>query len=255
MKKLWKNGIFLTASGVASLLLVWVVAFAVVGNEYVLPSPWKTFSAAVELLGQDAFYAAFFATLGRAFFAFFLAFFLGGGLGLLAYLFPFFEKFMSGIIAALRSLPTMAVLLLILVGVSHSFAPVLVGALTLLPLLYTAVYTALCGVSRELIEMCDVYRVPMKERVRRLYLPTALPLVFADGIAALSFSLKLTVSAEVLAFTYRSIGGWMQESALAAETAMVMALTVFVCLVGVLIESLGAGARKRFKLQEVEECD
>ncbi len=255
MRKFWKNGIFLTVSGVFCLLLAWLVAFFAVGNEYVLPSPWVTFAEAVKLMGKGAFYAAFFATLGRAVFAFFLAFVFGGGLGFIAYLSPSFEKFMRGIVAVLRSLPTMAVLLLILVGASHSFAPVLVGALTLFPLLYTAVHTALCGVDRELIEMCDVYRVPVRERARRLYLPTVLPTVFADGVAALSFSLKLTVSAEVLAFTYRSIGGWMQESALAAETATVMALTVFVCLVGALVELLGGALRKRFETQGVQECD
>ncbi len=253
MNKFWKNGIFLTASGVLSLLVAWAIAFAVVGNEYVLPSPWKTFASVWEFLGRPSFYVAFFATLGRAFFAFVLALILGGGFALVAYIYPSFALFLRGIVAVLRSLPTMAVLLLILVGVSHSFAPVLVGVLTLFPLLYSAVYNALCGVDKSLIEMCDVYRVPMGERVKKLYLPTALPLVISDGVAALSFALKLIVSAEVLAFTYRSIGGMMQESAMAVETAMMMALTVLVCLVGMAIELLGGWVRIRFS--GVDVCD
>lgn len=254
MNKFWKNGIFLTASGLLCLLLAWAVAVVAVGNEYVLPSPWKTFAAAWALLGRPSFYLAFFSTLGRAVLAFVIALALGGGLGLVAYLSPSFFRFMRGIVAVLRSLPTLAVLLLVLVGVSHSFAPVVVGVLTLFPLLYSAVYNALCGVDGSLIEMCDVYRVPVKERVRKLYLPTALPLVLSDSVAALSFSLKLTVSAEVLAFTYRSIGGWMQESALAAETATMMALTAFVCVAGALVELLGGAMKKHFA-QGVEQCD
>lgn len=253
MNKFWKNGIFLTASGLLCLLFAWAIAFAVVGNEYLLPSPWKTLIEVWALFGRPSFFASFFATLGRAALAFFLAFVLGGGLGLIAYLLPSFGRFMRGIVAVLRALPTMAVLLLILVGVSHSFAPVLVGVLTLFPLLYSAVYNALGGVDNSLIEMCNVYRVPMGERVRRLYLQTALPLVVADGVAALSFALKLIVSAEVLAFTYRSIGGLMQESAIAVETASMMALTVVVCLVGMAIELLGEGLKKRFS--GVDVCD
>jgi NitT/TauT family transport system permease protein len=136
--------------------------------------------------------------------------------------------------------------------VSHAFAPVVVGALTLFPLLYSSTLSALQGVDKAILEMCDVYRVARKVRVRRLYLPIALPRLFSDGVAALSFALKLTVSAEVLAFTYRSVGGWMQEAALSAETATVAALTLFVCLVGVLVETLGGALARRC---EVEQCD
>ena len=39
--------------------------------------------------------------------------------------------------------------------------------------------------------------------------------------------------------TYRSIGGWMQEATISAEAETLMALTVIVCLFGVLIEVLG----------------
>lgn len=252
MKKVWKNTLFLTGAGIVSLVAAWAIACLAVGNEYVLPSPWLTLQKVGELLGNGGFYIAFLSTLGRAALAFLLAFLVGGGLALAAYLFPSFEKFMRAIVAVLRALPTLAVLLLILVGASHAFAPVVVGALTLFPLLYSSTLSALQGVDKATLEMCDVYRVPSRVRVRRLYLPIALPRLLSDGIAVFSFSLKLTVSAEVLAFTYRSLGGWMQEAALAAETATVAALTLFVCLVGVLVETLGSALAKR---REVEQCD
>jgi ABC-type nitrate/sulfonate/bicarbonate transport system permease component len=106
-------------------------------------------------------------------------------------------------------------------------------------MLYTAAYTALQGVDKDLIEMSNAYRVPKGTQVKTLYLPSVLPTLLKEGVAALSFSLKLTVSAEVLAFTYRSLGGLMQEANGAGEFATMMALTVFVCLLGALIEGLG----------------
>ena len=252
MKKLWKHTLFLASAGILSLVAAWAIACVAIGNEYLLPSPWTTLQKAGELLCVSSFYIAFLGTLGRATLAFLTALLFGGGMGLIAYLYPSFEKFMRGIVAVLRALPTMAVLLIILVGVSHAFAPVAVGALTLFPTLYSSALAALRGVDRQTLEMCDVYRVPLQTRVRRLYLPIALPRLLSDGVAALSFSLKLTVAAEVLAFTYRSLGGWMQEAALAAETASVAALTAFVCLIGVVIEMLGGEIERRWG---VEKCD
>ena len=197
MKKLWKNSIVLSLLGLAFLVFVWGVAFLAVKDAYVLPSPWETVKQAVKLLGKGYFYAAFFATLGRAVLGFAIACVLGVGLAVLAYVLPTLEKLLRGVVAMLRSLPTMAVLLLVLLGVSYAFAPVIIGVLTLFPLMYTATYSSLCGVDRKLLEMSEIYRVPLKKRVMNLYLPTAFPKIVAEGVAALSFSLKLTVSAEV----------------------------------------------------------
>ena len=256
MKKVFKNTIFLSVCGLLTVAAAWVIACLIVQNEYALPSPWATATAAVGLLGQGGFYVALFSTLGRAALAFVVAFVFGVGLAVIAYLYPSFEKFLRGIIAVLRALPTMAALLLILLaaeelGVSEYLPPVAIGALTLFPVLYTAAYSALSGVDKDLLEMSRVYRVPTSVQVKKLYLPSALPVLCKEGVAALSFSLKLIVSAEVLAFTYRSIGGWMQSANLSYKIAEMAALTVIVCLLGVLIEVLGVWLTKAW---EAKRC-
>jgi len=48
------------------------------------------------------------------------------------------------------------------------------------------------------------------------------------------------VSAEVLANTYKSLGGMMQESRLYLEMPTLFALVVVTFLVGILLETLGA---------------
>ena len=240
-----KTTAMLSAASLLFLLVVWGIAYLAIGNEYLLPSPWETVKAAVSLLGTGGFYVAFFSTLGRAVAAFFLALVFGVGFALVAYLSPAFGAILRIPMAILRAMPTMAVLLLILVGVSPAIAPIVIGVMTLFPLLYTATHSALLAVDQELLEMCDVYRVPTAVRIRKMYLPYTLPMLLSEGLAALSFALKLTVSAEVLTFTYRSVGGWIQESALAVETPTMMALTLLVCLLGGVIEMIGALAFRR----------
>lgn len=250
MKKLWKNTLFLSGLGLAILVIAWGIAYTAVGNEYVLPSPCETAKAAGKLLGEAGFYLAFFATLGRTLVAFFVALALGSGLAVLAYLFPSLEKALRGVMAVLRALPTMAVLLLVLLASYHLLdsyraAPVVVGGLTLFPLLYTATYSSLCGVDKRLVEMSEIYRVPTKTKLTKLYLPAILPGWTREGISFLSFGLKLIVSAEILAFTERSLGGLLQEANISAEAAEMMAITMLVCLVGVALELVGTALFKR----------
>ena len=64
----------------------------------------------------------------------------------------------------------------------------------------------------DLIVMSRVYNVPLKKRIFSLYLPAAAPYVLKESGAALAFSLKLVVSAEVVARTAKSLGGMMSDA-------------------------------------------
>lgn len=243
MKERVKNGI-LALSGVAFLALAWAVAFWLVGNETLMPSPWKTAQAFFALFASKAFYTAFFSTLARTLLAFLLSAVLAAGLALVAYLLPPFERFFAPVVAVMRALPTLAVLLMLLVWTSGGASAVAVAFLGLFPLLYTAVSSSLTGVDSGLKEVCKVYRVGVVEQIKCLYLPHALPKLWKEGGAGLSFGLKLVVSAEILSSTFQSVGGAMQEAKFTYEYPLLFALTAAVCLTGLLVE-WGANALSR----------
>ena len=222
-----------------AFLFIWWLASVIVGNEYLLPNVFQTLKSSVELLGKTSFWFAFFSTFLRSIIAFIGSFVLGGVFALLAYLFPGFERFFTPIVSFLRSLPTMAILLIILLWSNPFIAPIIVAALVLFPLSFASIYTALMGVDNDLLEMSSVYRVPLKKRVWQLFLPSILPSVCETGARNLSFGLKLIVSAEVMANTFQSIGGEMQTAALYDQTALLFALTLTVFFVGYLLECFG----------------
>ena len=235
---LLKSGVW-AASSVLAVLLVWQIAALVTGNEYLLPSPWETLKQAGRLLVSGTFWLALFSTLLRSLIAFSVAFVLGVFFAVIAYLSPSFRSFLSGMVGVTRAVPTVAVILLLLVWTGPKTAPLWVAGLTLFPLIYTSVLTALGRVDEKLLGMSAVYRVPLRKKITGLYIPAALPSVLKEGSAAASFSIKLVVSAEVLANTFKSVGGLMQESKIYLETPTLLALTVCVAVIGVIVEKLG----------------
>ena len=128
------------------LAAIWLIAYLVVGDETVVASPWETAKETFLLLVDLAFWKAFFITLLRAIIAFVIAALGGLVFALIAYLCPAFLRFFTAICAYLRALPTMAVLLILLVVFHTSAVPVVVGVLTLFPVLFTAYYSSLAGV-------------------------------------------------------------------------------------------------------------
>lgn len=224
---------------VAVLALVWWIGYLAAGNDLLVPPLSVCVKRAFALLGDGWFWDSFFSTFLRVVIAFALAFVLGVGFAVIAYLLPPFRRFFAPIAAMLRSLPVLAVLLILLVCVGAANAPIAVAFLSLFPMLYSSVLAALCGVDTELTEMSRVYKVPLARRIFSLYLPQVSPYVIREGGAALSFSLKLVVSAEVIANTYESLGGMMQE-ARSYEVPDLFALVILTFAVALVLEGVTA---------------
>lgn len=233
------RGVLWAAGSLAFLAVVWLIAWRAAGNEYVVPSPAASLREAGRLLGTGTFWRAFGGTLSRALTAFAASFLAAVIFSVAAYLVPSLGKFLAPLVSVVRSLPTMAVILIILVWATPLKAPVIVSCLALFPMLYTGMSAALAAVPAELVEMSRVYKVPVRRRIVGLYLPCAAPYVLRESSAALSFALKLTVSAEVLASTYRSLGGLMQEAKLYLEMPRLFALTLTVLAAGFVLEGAG----------------
>lgn len=221
------------------LLVCYFAAYAIAGNELLVPAFADVCKQMGKLLLSGGFWAALGNTLLRTLLALGISFVLALIFALISYLLPPFNSFFTPVVSALRSLPTLAVLLILLVWWGAGDAPVAVAFLSLFPMLYASILSALSGVDKDLIEMSRVYNVPLSKRIGELYLPAAAPYVLRETGAALSFSLKLVVSAEVLAYTFPSMGNLMQEARL-YDISQLFALVGVTFALGLLLEGLAA---------------
>ena len=253
MKKSLIKHILLMIGGVAFLIAVWITAYFCVGNEVLVPSFLETVKQTCLLLINSAFWLSFVHTLLRVLCAFVCSFAFAVGLAIIAYLYPAFRSLLAPVVAVLRSLPVLAVLLIILVWSGGNTAPIIVAFLSLFPVLYTATMSALCGIDTDLLEMSAVYKVPVKTQIQKLYLPAVAPKLIKEGGASLGFGVKLVVSAEVLARTKNSLGTLMQDAKIYEQLPKLFALVVVACVIGFLLESVFVAVANR--LQRRRKCN
>ncbi len=238
-KTVWKN-VWQTAAAIALLVCFWIVVWAIVGNDLIVPSFSDAVKAFFAYFANGAFWRALGGTFLRVLLAFFLSFVLAGGLAFTSYLYPTFARIFAPVAAVIRVLPVFAIVFLLLDWTNAGVTPVLVAFLSLFPMLYTAFLGAFSGVDKGLVEMSKAYHVPLKKRVMQLYLPSVAPFVVREIGAGLGFAVKLVVSAEVLVSTAKSLGALVLETQYVyAELSQLFALVIAVCLIGFLLEALG----------------
>ena len=202
-------------------------------------TPVVTFSAIFEVLKESVFWRSFGATLLRALIAFAVSFVLAFIFAILAAYSDVVSRIFSPIITALRSVPTMAIVLVFILTVSANVTTILVGMLVLFPTFYAALLPAAKGISKDLVEISLVCGASKLQRFRYVYLPSMGPAAAENGIAGLSLAIKLIVSAEVLAQTAKSIGMMMQTARAYLELERLLALTILVVMVCIIIDAVG----------------
>ena len=221
---------------VAVMWGVWVAAYFAVGNEYVVPSFMETMRELGALFASGTFWESFGGTLWRTVAGWLLAFAFAVLFAAAGVASKKFRSFFAPFVSVFRTLPTMAITLMLLIWSTPLVAPVIVTFLMLFPVTYAQLMAAYGEIDPQLFEMARVYGVPRREVLCKIAVPGMLPAVFSQAGPNLSLSLKVTISAEVLVSTFRSLGGMMHEAANYLQVAEMFALTILALLVGGLFE-------------------
>ncbi len=231
-----KFNIILSACAFFTMWLIWLIAYYSVRNDYIIPSFSETIkSFGVCLISAD-FWTAFAFTVLRTVGSFAISFVFATALVASGAIFGKINAFIKPFIDVMRTLPTLAVVLILLFWTTPSVAPVVVTVLVLFPMIYAQLYAAVKGIDGGIIEMAEVYGIAKRERLTKMYLPMISPSILAQTGANISLGIKVMISAEVLAGTYESMGGLMQNARVYVDMPRLAALTLIAVLTGLCID-------------------
>lgn len=231
-----KLNILCTLVSVAIMIAVWITAYYAVRNDYIVPSFSETLKAFFLCFADSAFWVALFNSFLRTLCAFLISFLLAALCAFASVSCRPFKLILNPVMVVFRTLPTLAVVLLILVWSNAKVAPVVVTFLVLFPMIYSQLLTSAEGIDKNLIDMAEVYNISKMNRIFKIYLPLISPDVFSQLGANFSLGLKVMISSEVLAHTYKSLGGLMQDSKAILDMPKLGALTIAAVVLGLILD-------------------
>ena len=239
-KKEVKNfalNIFYPLLALALVLAIWAIWAAAEGKPYLVPSPAVVLGEFFSLGGEGGFWLAVLATLGRTLLCFVISFAFALALAALGGVFKPVHRVMSPFVSILRAAPTVAVILILYAFMDKQSMSVVVGALIAFPVLYSAFYSAIDGVDRDVLDMAKLYKVRAVDRVFMIYLPSIAGTLFDSSRATLSLTLKVVIAAEILTNLAGSIGHNIQfYYAAGDEMALLFAWTLVAIVFSFVLE-------------------
>ena len=237
MKKTKKSRLAQLAA-VGFWLVVWQIAAMVIGQDVFLVSPLQAIGTLLELLPQADFWQRVGFSAGRILLGFGLGAVSSVVLAVAAERWAWVETLLSPVMQLVKATPVASFIILALVWVSGSSLSILISFLMVLPVLYGAVRTGIESVDGQLLEMAEVFRLPLSRRVRAIWLPAVLP-AFRQGCSvALGICWKSGVAAEVIGLPDGSIGDALYRAKITLSTGELFAWTFVIILLSAAFEKL-----------------
>ena len=136
-KKLAVNTLYIVCV-IGIVFGVWAIAAAAADSEFVLPDIGTTFIALGDVFTLSDFWSGFGGTMLRCVISYAISIVLAGGLFFACSICKPASRLIGPIVSALRTLPTMAVSLLLAIWAGAKLAPIILGVLVLMPMIFSA---------------------------------------------------------------------------------------------------------------------
>ncbi len=237
---------------VAVIFAAWAICASAVDDSFVLPGVAETFSALGETLALRAFWTGLGGTVLRCVISYAISVALFFALFCLSAAFDGFRRFIDPLISALRTMPTVAVALILALVVGGYVAPVVLAVLVIMPILYSSARARVATVPTELNEVCRICGANRRQTLCSVYLPTAAAGLPDALSSAFSYNVKAVIGAEILVQAAGSLGMLMNLAKAYLMTASLIAMTFFAVVLAVASE-LALRALLNFALAKYRE--
>ncbi len=228
-------------------IALWQIAHWLIRNTVIFVGPADMLQALFFQIQEKAFWLTILHSFLRITLGFLSAFICGILLGSAAYVLPLIRELAAPLMTLIKSVPVASFVILALIWIGSEGLSVFISFLVVVPMIYASTLTGLENTSKELLEMAQVFRMPLFNRIRCIYIPAVLPYLLSGCRTALGMSWKSGIAAEVIGIPTNSIGEQLYYSKLYLDTAGLFAWTAVIIAISALFEALFLGLLKRIR--------
>lgn len=187
-----------TSLGIVFIFFLWwIIALSV--NSSLFPDPNQTFTRLFILLGDSYTWISVLYTLLRLIISFVIVVLISTILGIIAGRFEYFAKFLNPIVITLRTLPTAALIFILIVLTKPLFSLQIILFLMMFPIVYQAVVNGYRGIDVSIIRAIRLeMNVMSMKSIFKVIIPYSWQSIILGCVQALGLGMKAGIMAEVL---------------------------------------------------------
>lgn len=219
-------------------LALWQFFSYAIHNRILLVGPIETLKALAAQVSSAAFWKAIWFSFARIGLGFFLAFFAGLATGALSFRFPAFGELLEPAIQFMKAIPVASFVILALIWTGSRNLSVFISFMVVYPMIHINTVAGLSSTGQELLEMAQVFRVPLWKKALFIYRAALYPYLASACRTALGMGFKSGIAAEVIGVPDGSIGEGLYMAKIYLSTAELFAWTLVIIVISMFFEKV-----------------
>lgn len=238
------------ALSVGLLLLLWQVLAWSVGKPELIPTVPRLVSAFIELAGSEHFLRSVGATVIRGMAGMVLSLVAAAGVAVLLSRRAWAEELFRPLFVLMRSVPVISFILLALIFLRPEGIPLLIGFLTMFPLLCENLTKGLKHLRPEAEVLARTFRLRRVNYYTQVLYPQLQPFLFSGLASAAGFGWRAIIMGEVLSQCAFGIGSEMKRAQVFIDVPSLLGWTVVAVAISFAFDKgLEALGRRRFPIR------
>ncbi|MCD8179722.1 MAG: ATP-binding cassette domain-containing protein [Tannerellaceae bacterium] len=213
------------------LLCIWQLIAMSMNNPFLFPTLPALAQSLVELLTSGNFYYSLLVTIGRWIRGICLSFVPATLFALLFARQPLIYELFRPLLSIMRSVPVISFILLALLFLTPEMIPLLIGFITMFPILAENLTQGILHADKELRQMGKLFHIGRYNYFTQICYPQVKPFLYSGLATATGFGWRAVIMGEVLSQCSSGIGSEMKKAQLFISIPELLAWTAIAVLV------------------------
>ena len=236
MTKSKQLNILFTFLGILTILVVWMVASLIIKQDVILPSIGITLKKLINILGSAYTYKILGITCLRLAICLLSSLFIAIVLASLSTRFIRFSYYIRPLITLLRTIPVVAIIIVLLVFIGNQKASIFITSLVMLPIMYEGILSGMKNINSDILDEIKIQSNINLYIIRNVFIPLIRPHIIVAIITSLGLGIKVLVMSEFIATPKYSIAKEMFNYQSALQLEGIFAWTIIIVTVIMLLE-------------------
>lgn len=228
--------ILFTFLGILTIIIAWLLASIMIKEDVILPSIGITLSKLGKIVTNGYSYKILGVTFLRLLISLSASLIIALVLASLSTIFKRFSYYIRPIISLFRTIPVIAIIIILLFFVGNQTASIYISSLVTLPLMYEGILSGMENIDKDLLDEIKIQSNISPYIIRKVFIPIIRPHLIVAIISSLGLGIKVLIMSEFVATPRISIAKEMFNYQSALQLEGIFAWTILIVALILVLE-------------------
>lgn len=235
-KKISKYSIYVLS--ILTIFILWILTNTFYNNSLVIPSVKGVFQSLGQLLSSFRIYSIFFSMILKILLTTFVSLIVALIMAIISFRFKGFSYYLSPMIVIVKTMPIIAIIILLFMSVGIKSAPYIATSFVLIPIMYESILNTLLHIDKSITDDLKTVVDINILVIIKFYIPLIFPSLITSVIQSFGLGIKVMLMSEFISPASNTFGSEIRRYYENLDMEKVYSLVILVLVIVLIVDGI-----------------